>query len=263
MAGAATGTIGAVLGIGGGVFLVPALILYFGVDITSAAGAGLIAVIATSTAAASVNVPKGTVNIRLGLVLETATVVGALAGGFAAAAIPPKILIGVFGLLLLFISLLLWRDKVTDESPNSRKAQSLEGEYYDEAAKKTVVYGPQRLPIGMAAGFAAGNLSGLLGVGGGVLKVPILHLYCGIPMKAATATSNYMIGITASASAIIYFVRGDIDPALSGGVALGALAGSRLGAQLGGKIDDRNLRRAFAVVTVLLSFQMIRRALGG
>jgi len=220
-------------------------------------------VIATSTAAASVNVVKGTANIRLGLVLETATVVGALTGGFAAAYILPQILIGVFGLLLLIISVLLWRDKLKDKSKSAARAGSLGGEYYDEAAKKTVVYTPQRLPAGLAAGFTAGNLSGLLGVGGGVLKVPILHLYCGIPMKAAAATSNFMIGITAATSAIIYFNRGDIDPFLSSVVALGVLSGSLLGAKFGGKIKDRNLRKAFALLTLFLGAQMLRRSLGG
>jgi uncharacterized membrane protein YfcA len=167
--------------------------------------------------------------------------------------------------LLAVVSILLWRDKAKgNESAIAKDNDSdLSGEYEDPSQGKTIRYEPKSIPMGLAAGFAAGNLSGLLGVGGGILKVPILHLYCGMPMKAAAATSNFMIGITAATSAVVYFGRGDIDPSLSGSVAFGVLIGSRFGATISGKFKDSNLRKAFALLTVFLSIQMIRKALYG
>lgn len=234
---------------------------------TQAAGAGLVAVTATSCAAASVNVLKGTVNVRYGLVLETATVAGAASGGLAAAHIPDRALIGGFGALLAAITLLLWRNgREEEDAPGGEGGGGrgeLGGEYFDAAAGRFVAYAPTRLPAGLFASFLAGNLSGLLGVGGGVLKVPVMHLYCGMPMKAAAATSNFMIGVTAATSALVYFARGDIDPVLSGTVAFGVLAGSRLGAHAGSRFKDANLRRLFALLTLFLSVQMLRRSFGG
>ncbi len=243
-------------------FLVPALVLYFGVGITEAAGAGLLAVIATSCTAASFNLKLGTANIRLGLVLNTTTVLGAITGGVAAAYVPERTLIGAFGALLIVISWLLWRDK-NDGETRRTSAGALGGEYHDPAVGRTISYSPKRLPAGLAAGFASGNLSGLLGVGGGVLNVPVMHLYCELPMKAATATSNFMIGVTAAASAAVYFGRGDIDPRMGGAVVLGAVAGSRLGAHLGARFKDQSLRRAFTLLTLFLSVQMLWRAFHG
>lgn len=265
-AGIFTGALGALLGLGGGVFLVPALVLWFGADISHAAGAGLVAVIATSCAGAAVNVDKGIANMRLGLVLELSTVLGALCGGVLAAYLPARTLIALFGALLAGIGILLWRDG-QDEAENGGDAAAepgpLGGSYYDPAAGRVVSYAFRRLSAALGAGFAAGNLSGLLGVGGGVLKVPVMHLYCGMPMKAAAATSNFTIGVTAAAGAIVYFARGALDPLLSAVVALGVLLGSQGGLHLSARLRDRSVRRAFALVAALLAFGMLRRALGG
>ena len=262
-AGAVTGLLGAVLGIGGGVFLVPALVLWFQVDMTQAVAAGLVAVIATSSAAASVNVERGTANMPLGLVLENATVLGALCGSFLAAFLAPELLIGLFGALLAVVTALLWRGPAGGPALPGGKDGVLGGSYYDPAAGRTVSYSVRRLGAGLGVSFVAGNLSGLLGVGGGVLKVPVLHLYCGMPMKAAAATSNFMIGVTAAAGALVYFGRGEVDPVLSGTVALGVLGGSLFGTALSGRLRDRSVRRAFALLTFTLSVQMLRRAFGG
>ncbi len=261
-AGAATGMIGSILGIGGGIFLVPALVLWFDVPIAHAAGAGLVAVIATSSAASASNIKKGTANMPLGLVLETSTVLGAITGGLLAAHSPDRAVIGVFGALLAAITVLLWRDPVEDCAKAAPARGALGGEYYDASERRTVRYGVRRMPAALSAGFLAGNLSGLLGVGGGVLKVPVLHLWCGVPMKAAAATSNFMIGVTAAAGAIVYFGHGRLDATLSATVALGVLAGSTLGAKTAGRLRDPWVRRAFAVLTLFLGLQMLRRALG-
>ncbi len=261
-AGAATGLIGSILGIGGGIFLVPALVLWFDVPIAHAAGAGLVAVIATSTAASASNVKKGTANMPLGLVLETTTVLGAITGGLLAAHSPERAVIFVFGILLAVISLLLWRDPAKDSAKTAPARGVLGGEYYDPAERRTVRYGVRRMPTALSAGFFAGNLSGLLGVGGGVLKVPVLHLWCGVPMKAAAATSNFMIGVTAAAGAIVYFGHGRLDAPLSATVALGVLAGSTIGARTAGRLRDQWLRRGFSALTLFLALQMLRRALG-
>lgn len=263
-AGAAAGLMGAVLGVGGGIFLVPALVLLFALPMRNAVAAGLVAVIATSTAVASVNVEKGVANMRLGIVLELATVAGALGGALVAGLIPARALIGLFGALQAVIAALLWRGPARGtDAPRERPTGALDGEYDDPAIGRRVSYRVERLPLGLGVSFAAGGLSGLLGVGGGVFKVPALHLFCGVPMKAAAATSNFMIGVTAAASAFLYFARGDVRETQTAVVVLGVLAGSAAGTRLARSLVDASVRRAFALLLVLVSFQMLRRASGG
>lgn len=262
LAGAFAGLLGAVLGIGGGVFLVPALVLWGGLPMKSAVAAGLVAVIASSSAAGSVNVGRGTVNMRLGMVLELSTVLGALAGTTAAAFLPARLLIGFFGLLLLVVSGLLWRGP-GDEGPMPHESTlgPLDGAYDDHGQR--VSYRFKRLPAALGVSAAAGGLSGMLGVGGGVFKVPALHLFCGMPLKAAAATSNFMIGVTAAASAFLYYLRGDVLPGPTSAIVLGVLAGSLLGTRLSAKLKDSAVRQAFAVLTLFLAVQMLRRAWNG
>lgn len=263
LAGAATGAVGAILGLGGGVFLVPALVLGFGVPIHAAAGAGLVAVIATSSAAAAVNVGKGIVNVELGMILETATVAGAITGGFAAAFLPARLLIGLFSVLLAAITVLLWRDRPSgDDDSAAETTGRFPASYEDPALGRRVRYAVRRLDVGMGTAFLAGNLSGLLGIGGGVVKVPVLHLFCGMPMKAAAATSNFMIGVTGAAGAVVYFANGQLDMRLSGLVTLGVLAGSTVGARAARRLTGRSVRKSFALLTLGLSVLMLRRSLG-
>lgn len=262
--GALTGLLGTVLGIGGGVFLVPVLVLWLGSDMSHAAATGLIAVIATSNAAAAANVERGTANIRLGMVMETATVAGALAGGWLAAILPARAVVGLFGVLLLAVSALLWRRPDSDDATAAADAAGpLDGAYLDAAEGREVRYAVKNLPAGLGASLAAGSLSGLLGVGGGVLKVPALHLFCGVPMKAAAATSNYTIGVTAAAGAAVYLARGAVDAPTAAAVALGVLAGSRGGAFVNSRVSGAALRRLFSALTLVLAASMLRRALGG
>lgn len=263
LAGAVAGLLGAVLGIGGGVFLVPALVLWGGMPMKSAVAAGLVAVIATSSAVGSVNVERGTANMRLGMVLELSTVLGALGGSAAAAYLPARLLIGLFGALLLVVTRLLWRGPAREEGPPPHESAlgALDGAYDDGGER--VSYRVKRLPVAHGVSAAAGALSGMLGVGGGVFKVPALHLFCGMPMKAAAATSNFMIGVTAAASAFFYYGRGDVEPGATALVVLGVLAGSAAGTRVSARLKDAHLRRGFALLTLFLAAQMLRRAVHG
>lgn len=263
--GVFAGLLGTLLGVGGGVFLIPALVLWGGVDLAHAVSAGLVAVIATSSAAGAVNVERGTANMRLGMVLETATVLGALTGGVSAALIPVRGLIALFAGLLAVVTVLLWRGRsaADDEAAADPASGVLGATYRDGATGRDVTYSVVRMPTALTTSFLAGNLSGMLGIGGGVLKVPVLHLYCGMPMKAAAATSNFMIGVTAAAGAVVYLARGAFQPEVTAAVVLGVLAGSNLGSHVNRRADDANVRHGFALLTAFLAFQMAWRAWRG
>lgn len=259
------GLLGAVFGIGGGVFLIPILVLYCGFSMTHAVATGLITVIATSSAVASVNLERGLANIRLGMVLELATVLGALLSAMAAGKLPQNLLVGLFGALLGAVAVLMWRGQQGEtEAPEApAKPGLLDGKYFDPATGATVGYQVRRLGTGLAVSFGAGAVSGLLGVGGGVFKVPAMHLFCGLPMKAAAATSNFMIGVTAAASAFLYFNRGAVLPVPTALIVLGVLAGSMAGTWLNLRLKDAGVRRGFAVMLGLLSMRMLVKAFHG
>ncbi len=259
------GLIGAVFGIGGGVFLIPILVLFCGFSMVHAVATGLVTVIATSSAVASVNLERGLANIRLGMVLELATVLGALLSAFAAGKLPQNLLVGLFGALLGAVSILMWRGQQgeLDIETAREKPGLLDGEYFDPAAGRKVGYQVRRLGTGLAVSFGAGAVSGLLGVGGGVFKVPAMHLFCGLPMKAAAATSNYMIGVTAAASAFLYFNRGAVLPGPTALIVLGVLGGSVGGTWLNLRLKDAGVRRGFAVMLGLLSVRMLVKAWHG
>jgi uncharacterized membrane protein YfcA len=254
--GASTGLIGAMLGLGGGVFLVPLLTLALGVPIRAAIAASLVSVIATASASATVNLNRGLVNMRLGMVLEVATSLGGVSGGVLAARLSHQQLFLIFGLTLATMGVLTAvrsrrRNVIADLSvdPGRLGGRLLEGEMQ-------YVYRPRRLPLGLAASLAAGGLSGLLGVGGGIVKVPVLNTFCGVPFRVAAATSTFMIGVTAAASALPYFSRGDMALPLTAAVALGALPGSLLGARLSERLNARWLKVLMAAVLVLVGARM-------
>ena len=264
VAGSAAGFLGAILGIGGSVFLVPAMVLFFGLAMRQAVAAGLVAVIATSSSVAALNVERGWANMRLGMVLELATVVGAIAGAHYAAMLPARFLIGLFGALTLLMSILLWRGPREEKEEFNEDARGpLDAEYYDPAHHAKVSYHVRNLPAGMTVAVVAGSISGMLGVGGGIFKVPALHLFCGVPMKAAAATGNFMIGVTAAASAFLYYRRGDMDVVPTSAVVLGVIMGSMAGSYANKKLKDAGVRKSFAVLLVLLSSQMILKAFRG
>ena len=263
-AGAACGLMGALLGLGGGIFLIPALVLVFGVPMHSAVAAGLVAVIATSSAGGSRNAEQGFANVRLGMVLEPATVSGALAGALLAQFLPERALLALFTGLLFGVSVALWRRR--HPRPGDIVAAGsglLDGGYHDPSSGRAVSYSVRRLPAALAASLGAGLMSALLGVGGGIVKVPALHLFCGVPMKAAAATSNLMIGVTAAASAVVYLGRGHVPALLTATVCLGVLAGSQGGLWLSRRMSEAGIRRVFAAATFLIALAMLRRALAG
>ena len=254
--GAATGLVGALLGLGGGVFLVPLLTLGFGVPIRAAIAASLISVIATASASATVNLNRGLVNMRLGLVLEVATSVGGLLGGLAASRLTQRQLFVTFAATLAVMGVLMAlrsgrRNVIADLAvdPGLLGGRLREGD-------TTFVYRVRRLPVAMSSSLVAGALSGLLGLGGGIIKVPVLNTFCGIPIRVAAATSTFMIGVTAAASAFLYFSRGDVALDLTAAVCLGALPGSLLGAHLSDRVQARVLKIIMAVVLVVVAARM-------
>lgn len=268
LGGVATGLIGAVLGTGGGVFLIPVLVVGLGLPIHHAVATSIVTVIATSSAAASANVERGTANMRLGMTLEVATCLGAIAGGLTAAVVAPRALEALFAVVLLPTAALMWRrakpepPDVTAE-PTAINPGALGGTYRDAATGRREVYRVRRLWAGLGVSFVAGNLSGLLGIGGGVFKVPALHLLCGVPIKAAAATSNFMIGVTAAASAFLYYGRGEVRPGATAAAAVGVLAGSAAGSALSSRVRGGVVRKLFALLLALVAMQMLYRAAGG
>jgi uncharacterized membrane protein YfcA len=228
------GLLGAMTGIGGGVILSPILALHFGIPIRQAIGTSLVAVITTSAASSSVHLQRHTPDIRLGMTLELATAFGAAVTAYLVGYFNRNILEGLFAGFLLYSSviILLRGGKVKSEDQEELPAQN-NGE--------TVIppYEPKRYPLGLGASLVAGGLSGLLGIGGGPIKVPVMYIFMGIPLMVATATSNFMIGVTAAASAIVYYRRGDILVEIAAPLAVGVFLGSLLGARLAPRIQIR------------------------
>ena len=258
--GIVTGTIGAMLGLGGGVFLTPFLVLVFNLPMHQAIATSILAVIATSSAGAAMNVERQIVNLRLGMTLEVATVIGAISGGLTANVLSSEVLSRAFAVLLLSVSfMMLWRMKHSRGISTPIGVGAFPASFKDEAAGEVVSYSVARVPWVMGVSLIAGNISGLLGVGGGIFKVPAMNLISGIPLKAATATSNFMIGVTAAASAFIYFAHGHLNPLIASPAALGVLMGSFLGVRINRRIKGAALTWIFAAVLFVISLKMFWR----
>jgi uncharacterized membrane protein YfcA len=272
LTGSTVGVLGAILGIGGGIFLVPALVLIFHIPVHHAIATSIVSVIATSSAVASTNVEKGLANMRLGMTLEIATVLGAMSGALTAEWLSEATLLRIFAVVLLVVAVLLgWKSSKGERAAilNSQHTSLddqpddlglLGASFYDLAEGRQISYEVRKAPLGFLVSLVAGNLSGLLGVGGGFIKVPVIHLVCGVPMKAATATSNFMIGVTAVASAFIYFGRGEVRPALTAAVILGVLMGSFIGSIVSQRLPGRLVQAIFAVFLLPVTWQMFVRA---
>lgn len=266
-AGALTGVLGAILGIGGGVLLIPVLVIVLELPMHEAVATSIISVIATSTAVATTNVERGTANMRLGMTLEIATSLGAIAGGLTAGVLSPRTLEMLFAVVIVPTSILMWRGRAEaatygkSPEPATPDVGRLGASYDDPASGGSVNYRVERLSAGMLIAFVAGNLSGLLGIGGGVFKVPALHLLCRVPVKAAAATSNFMIGVTAVASAFLYYGRGEVRPAITAAVVLGVLAGSAVGSVVNQYLRGKVINRLFAVLLIAVAVQMLYRTL--
>jgi uncharacterized membrane protein YfcA len=261
----AAGFLGALTGLGGGVVIVPLLALVLGVPLQYAIGASLISVIATSSGAAAAYVKEGYSNIRIGMLLEIATTFGALAGAFLTAVVFPETIAVVFGIVLLFSAYLSSRPraKTAGTDPPDPLATRLRLDSTYPTPDGPQAYHIHRVPLGFGLMFGAGILSGLLGIGSGALKVLAMDQGMRMPFKVSTTTSNFMIGVTAAASAGIYLSRGYIDPGLAMPVTLGVLLGSFLGSKVLVTAQTRVLRIVFGLVIVALGLQMIYKGFTG
>jgi uncharacterized membrane protein YfcA len=263
----AAGLIGALAGIGGGILVVPALTVLFGVDLQLAIGASIVSVIATSSGAAAAYVRDELTNIRIGMFLELATTSGAVAGALLAAFVAPQALYVLFGIVLL-VSAALQLVRVNEELPPVAAPSplavrlSMTGSYPDQRLGRRVDYEARRIPLGFVLMAGAGMVSGLLGIGSGALKVLAMDGAMRLPLKVSSTTSNFMIGVTAAASAGIYLGRGDVDPTIAGPVALGVLAGALVGAKLLVRLSNVSIRRLFVPVLVAIGLEMLARGAG-
>jgi uncharacterized protein len=253
------GVFGSMLGVGGGIIMVPMLTLAFGVPIKTAVATSIVCVIATSTMAQTAFVSRGMTNIRLGMLLEVATTIGAVAGGVTAVLVDGRFLQVAFAVVLFYV---VWQMSRRSGDVVPVRTGLLEASYYDPAAGEEVAYGVRRPRLGFVLCLGAGNISGLLGVGGGAFKVPIMNLLMGAPLKATIATSNLMIGVTAATSAAIFYGRGYMDPHWVVPAALGILVGARLGPRLATKMSARALSITFQVVLAVFGLLMLLKAVG-
>lgn len=261
------GVLGSLVGLGGGVLIVPLLTLAFKLPIQYAIGVSIVAVIATSSGAAAAYVRDNLTNIRIGMFLELGTTAGAITGAFLAGLLAPQLLFVIFGVVLV-ISIAPLIFKLGEELPvnvqNDRWARwlRLSSTYPDRYLGREVAYEVTRTPIGLAMMYGAGVISGLLGIGSGTFKVLAMDTVMRLPMKVSTTTSNFMIGVTAAASAGIYFSRGDIPPLVAAPVALGILMGALAGTRLLARMSNKLVRLIFIPIIGLIALEMILRGFG-
>jgi uncharacterized membrane protein YfcA len=259
------GLVGSLTGLGGGVIIIPMLTLIFGVDIHYAIGASLISVIATSSGAAAAYVKEGISNIRIGMFLEIATTLGAVGGAMVAVYAPTSIIAIIFGFVLIFSAFLSLkkRNEILVRGEGGRLAHILKLNSSYPTPHGEIKYAAHNVPGGFLMMAIAGMISGLLGIGSGALKVIAMDHFMKLPFKVSTTTSNFMIGVTAAASAGIYMQRGYINPGLSMPVVLGVIAGAFLGSKVLVKSETKWLRILFAIIIAFLALQMIYNGITG
>lgn len=271
--GAAAGAFGSLLGLGGGVLIVPLLTFGFGLPLREAVGVSLISVIMTSSAAAGVYLERHVANLRLGMTLELFTALGALVGGTIAFLLDERLISLLFAGLLGYVAFTMARAGRTEPFLEGAAMADDPGDQSDQGdvddARPTVLerlsgddYRVRNLGRGIVGATAAGIASAVLGIGGGIIKVPLMHLSMGVPLRVATATSNLMIGITAAASTVIYVVHGGIDPYVAGPTAIGVFIGATAGSRLSHRVDIGRLRLLFVAVLAYTAFQMLLRVVG-
>ena len=267
----ATSALGGSLGMASGIFIVPVLVSFGGVGIRTAVAASIVSVIACSCGSAAAFLRAGLTNIRVAIVLETATTLGALSGVFLGGVLPPSFLFLLFALILLLSARQMMARRresvptvVLEEADSSDWATvlGLHSSYPDSALRHDVPYRVHRVPLGLALMYGAGLISALLGIGSGVLKIPAMDTALRLPIKVSSATSNFMIGVTAAASGVAYFVLGDIDPNVAGPVAIGSVIGAVLGARFLMAMTGDKLRLFFVIVLLALAVQMLLEAFG-
>lgn len=264
--GAAAGLFGSLLGLGGGVLIVPLLTLGFGLPLRDAVGVSLVCVIMTSSAAAGVYLERHVANLRLGMTLEIFTVFGALLGGSIAFLLDERLISLLFAGLLAYVAVTMARPRAVApfEAPAALDPAAEMGPTQPTTVDQLSGdgYRVRNLRLGAVGATGAGVVSALLGIGGGMVKVPLMHLAMGVPLRVATATSNLMIGITAAASTVIYVLHGGIDPYVAGPTAIGVFLGATAGSRLGHRVDMRLLRMLFVVVLAYTAVQMLLRLIG-
>jgi len=250
------------LGLGGGLIIVPALTLLFGYEIRTAVAASAVAIIATSTGAAVAYLRDRITNTRVAMLLEVGSVTGALSGALIAGVIPSQAVFFLFGLLMAYSAWSMFRARKS-ELPEGvvpdrlSEMLGLRGSYYDQALGRTVEYQATGTLPGLGIMYISGAAAGLLGVGGGIFKVLAMDQIMRLPIKVSTATSNFMIGVTAAAGASVYFVRGDVEPLVAGPVALGVLLGALIGARVMVRLKGSTLRLLFVPLLAYVALQMI------
>lgn len=279
--GAAAGVFGSLLGLGGGILIVPLLTLGFGLDLREAVGVSLVSVIMTSSAAAGVYLERHVANLRLGMSLELFTAVGALIGGSVAFLLDERLLSVLFAALLLYVVVTMVRAALRPAAHPATVENVDQPELADEAdagrhptppvsrvaARRSDLvdglsgpgYTVRNLGRGVVGATGAGVISALLGIGGGIVKVPLMHLGMGVPLRVAAATSNLMIGITAASSAVVYLLRGEIDPYVAGPTAIGVFLGATFGSRVAHRVQLRYLRALFVAVLLYTAVQMLLR----
>jgi len=267
--GVAAGLFGSLLGLGGGILIVPLLTLGFGLPLITAVGVSLVCVIVTSGAAAGVYLERRVANLRLGMTLELFTAIGAPTGGIVAFLVPERVLALLFAAMRGYVGLTIGRRRDPAPEPeigmSGRASGRADGAANSLASLEARLSAPgyrvRRLGFGVIGSLFAGVVSALLGIGGGLVKVPVMHIVMGVPLRVATATSNLMIGITASAGAIVYLLRGGIDPFVAAPTAIGVFLGATLGSRTAHRIDLRVLRGLFVVILLYTGLQMLLRGL--
>ncbi len=262
VAGSVAGCLGSLLGIGGGVFLVPFLNIGLGLDFKIAMAISLMTVIATSSAVSAGTAGRQLINLRLGMLLEIASTLGGLIAGITVERLTSRTLSVLFAVVTAAIAAMMMsrleRRNVLAEDADTGV---LGGRFYDEETSRNVSYRVKRLPLALFASLLAGSVSGALGIGGGILKVPVLNAWCGVPMRAAAATSALMIGVTAVSSVPLQYARGYVNPPLAAAAVLGVLAGSRGGFWFGGRARVKWLKLLMACVLGAVSFLYFVKAL--
>lgn len=267
--GVAAGAFGSLLGLGGGVLIVPLLTLGFGLPTREAVGVSLICVIMTSSAATGVYLERHLANLRLGMTLELFTATGALVGGSIAFLLSDQVLSLLFALLLLYVAISMARGGSVEPVAEAITEPEVEPSATDGTAPAGALqrlsgegYHVRNLGRGVVGATGAGIVSALLGIGGGTIKVPLMHLAMGVPLRVATATSNLMIGITAAASAVIYVIHGGLDPYVAGPTAIGVFLGATVGSRVSHRVHVNVLKLLFVVVLGYTAIQMLLRAIG-
>lgn len=254
------------LGIGGGALIVPALVVFYGFSVHQAIAVSLVVIVASSISIASVNLKKGMVNVRLGVFLESFTVVGAVVGGFVSVSASGTAVSVLFALVMVVTAYIMWKKSETVDNSMAEQpadAAEMDSSYFDSQRGETRYYRVVKPEKTLVYSFMAGLFSGMLGIGGGVLKVPAINIISKVPIRAATATSNFMICFTAAAGSLPYLMKGYFDPAAAGAMVLGVFAGSTFATGRLAKVQNKNIKRLFILFLLFVALQMVYKAVTG